>query len=78
MATAMSEEKAKMLRGEPYWAFADDLVAERSACEHNCRVFNSATNISRLERINLWNSCLPLPPPPSPPFTLGPPIGTKD
>lgn len=53
------------------WSFAGVLVAERRAYEHNCHVFNSDDNISRLGRINLWNSCL-LSGTPAP-IPLGPP-----
>jgi acetyltransferase-like isoleucine patch superfamily enzyme len=53
---AMDEEKAKMLRGELYHAFTPSLIAEREECSRKCHIFNTtASELSRLERINLWN-----------------------
>jgi hypothetical protein len=55
MAT-MDDEKAKMLRGELYYAFKPSLTAEREECGKNCHIFNTASGLSRLERINAWNA----------------------
>jgi hypothetical protein len=57
MAT-MDDEKAKMLRGELYYAFkpSSSLTAEREECGKNCHIFNTASGLSRLERINAWNA----------------------
>jgi hypothetical protein len=50
----MATEKEKSLRGELYHAFVPELVAERQRCAASRHVYNTATNISRIERINLW------------------------
>jgi len=46
-------EKAKMLRGELYWAFGPELTKERRACAETCRRFNKAEDASRREQIEL-------------------------
>ncbi|KAI5816251.1 maltose O-acetyltransferase-like protein [Pyronema omphalodes] len=52
----MATEKEKMLRGELYHAFSPDLVSERARCAAACAAFNSASDASRTEKIQLWNA----------------------
>ncbi|KAF2400588.1 trimeric LpxA-like protein [Trichodelitschia bisporula] len=68
MATPfISENKARMLRGDLYHAFTPELVAARRRCELACERFNSAGDVTRRERVALWrdivNDTTPLPPP---------------
>ncbi|KAF8538038.1 maltose O-acetyltransferas-like protein [Trichophaea hybrida] len=58
----MDAEKSKMLRGELYHAFTPLLVSERETCSQRCHAFNTASNPSRLDRINLWNTITCTPP----------------
>ncbi|KAG0642255.1 hypothetical protein HOY80DRAFT_951134 [Tuber brumale] len=56
----MSErtEKDKMLAGELYYAFADELMAERASCAAACQAFNKTTHRTpHLERANLFRAC---------------------
>ncbi|CUS11862.1 unnamed protein product, partial [Tuber aestivum] len=59
-------EKEKMLAGELYYAFVDELAAERASCAGACQSFNKTTHTTpRLERANLFRAILhqpPLPP----------------
>lgn len=52
---AMSENKARSLRGELYYAFTPELVAERRRCSHACSRFNNAGEITRRRQVELWN-----------------------
>ncbi|KAF2804045.1 uncharacterized protein BDZ99DRAFT_158701 [Mytilinidion resinicola] len=51
---AVSENKQKMLRGELYHAFTDELVAERSRTKHAYTRYNNAGDITRRELTVLW------------------------
>jgi hypothetical protein len=50
----LSENKQKMLRGELYYAFTPELIAARRRCEVACQRFNSAGDVSRRKRAELW------------------------
>jgi hypothetical protein len=52
---ATPDNKEKMLRGELYYAFTPELVAERRQCEHACARFNAAGEVSRRERAERLN-----------------------
>ena len=62
-----TENWARMLRGELYYAFAPDLVAARARCKHACARYNNAGEVSRRRLIELWRDVIqdptPLPPP---------------
>ncbi|KAF8150217.1 trimeric LpxA-like protein [Crassisporium funariophilum] len=59
----MATEKEKMLRGELYYAFTTQLIAERETCARALHIFNAtAVTKSRIERINLWNAIVGKPP----------------
>lgn len=55
-------EKEKMLRGELYIALDPLLTSERSRCAKACHKFNTNTSATPLERANLLNNILGLPP----------------
>ncbi|KAI9679609.1 MAG: hypothetical protein M1829_001571 [Trizodia sp. TS-e1964] len=63
---AQPTEKEKALRGDLYYAFTPELMAERAQCADACRIYNEAVGISRRRRIELWNQITqdktPLPP----------------
>lgn len=52
---AMSENKARSLRGELYYAFTPELVAGRRRCNHACSRYNNAGEITRRRQVELWN-----------------------
>lgn len=52
---SMSENKARALRGELYYAFTPELTAERRRCGNACKRFNSAGEITRRRQVELWN-----------------------
>jgi hypothetical protein len=56
MATPpLSENKQKMARGELYYAFTPELLAERTRCKAAVREFNAAAGVaSRRESVRLW------------------------
>ena len=47
-------EKEKSLRGDLYWAFTPDLIAERERCSHACHRFNTAGEVPRRRLVELW------------------------
>lgn len=51
---ALSDNKAKMLRGELYYAFEPQLSAERKRCHHACNRFNQAGEVNRRRLVELW------------------------
>ncbi|KAK2778777.1 hypothetical protein FQN52_000188 [Onygenales sp. PD_12] len=61
-----SKEWQKMVNGELYWAWDDDLQANRDRCKAACEKFNQAGNVSRRRRVELWRDIIgdthPLPP----------------
>ncbi|KAI9840062.1 MAG: hypothetical protein M1819_000255 [Sarea resinae] len=63
---AVPSEKEKMLRGELYYAFTDELMASRARCKEACTRFNAAGEVSRRRRVELWRDVVvdgrPLPP----------------
>ncbi|KAE8404802.1 trimeric LpxA-like protein [Aspergillus pseudonomiae] len=62
-----SKEWQKMLSGELYWAWDEDLQANRERCKLACQQFNEAGQVSRRRRVELWRDIIgdtrPLPPP---------------
>jgi hypothetical protein len=50
----LAENKRKMRAGELYYAFTPDLVAERRRCELACERFNTAGDVPRRRRVELW------------------------
>ncbi|KAE8323811.1 trimeric LpxA-like protein [Aspergillus sergii] len=63
---ATSKEWQKMLNGELYWAWDEDLQANRERCKLACQRFNEAGQVSRRRRVELWRDIVgdtrPLPP----------------
>ncbi|KAJ5759117.1 hypothetical protein N7520_006273 [Penicillium odoratum] len=61
-----SKEWAKMLRGELYMPWDEDLQANRTRCKQACEEFNKAGNASRRQKVELWRNIIgdtrPLPP----------------
>ncbi|KAJ5784454.1 Maltose/galactoside acetyltransferase [Penicillium pulvis] len=61
-----SKEWAKMLRGELYMPWDEDLQANRTRCKQACDEFNTAGNVSRRRKVELWRNIIgdtrPLPP----------------
>ncbi|OJJ36249.1 hypothetical protein ASPWEDRAFT_111962 [Aspergillus wentii DTO 134E9] len=53
-----SQEWAKMLRGELYWAWDEDLQANRTRCKQACDEFNAAKNIPRRRQVELWRNII--------------------
>lgn len=51
---ATSENKARALRGELYYAFTPELIAERRRCSRACERYNNAGEVSRRARVELW------------------------
>ncbi|SMR49560.1 unnamed protein product [Zymoseptoria tritici ST99CH_3D1] len=51
----MSENKARSLRGELYYAFTPELVNGRRRCSQACKRFNNAEDITRRRQVELWN-----------------------
>ena len=48
-----SENKRRMLRGELYYAFTPDLVAERRRSELACIRFNAMGDITRRRKVEM-------------------------
>lgn len=62
-----SDNKQRMARGELYYAFTPELVAERARCKHACSRYNNAGNVPRRQLTELLRDIIqdqtPLPPP---------------
>lgn len=60
------ENKRKMARGELYHAFSPELTAARTRCQHACKRYANAGEVSRRRLIELWRDVIgdttPLPP----------------
>ena len=52
---AMSENKARALRGDLYYAFTAELVAARRRASQACNRFNNAGDVTRRRQVELWN-----------------------
>ncbi|KIW02035.1 uncharacterized protein PV09_06538 [Verruconis gallopava] len=65
--TDTAKNRAAMEKGELYYAFTPDLVAARRRTELACERFNTAGDITRRQRVELWRDIVqdtsPLPPP---------------
>ncbi|KAJ5091703.1 Maltose/galactoside acetyltransferase [Penicillium alfredii] len=63
---ANSKEWARMLRGELYMPWDEDLQANRTRCKQACDEFNAAGAASRRRKVELWRNIVgdsrPLPP----------------
>ncbi|KAF9889582.1 hypothetical protein FE257_007090 [Aspergillus nanangensis] len=61
-----SSEWQKMVNGELYWAWDEDLQANRERCKAACQRFNEAGQVSRRRKVELWRDIVcdtrPLPP----------------
>ncbi|KAJ5724671.1 Maltose/galactoside acetyltransferase [Penicillium malachiteum] len=61
-----SKEWAKMLRGELYKPWDEDLQANRTRCRKACDEFNAARDATRRQKVELWRKIIgdtrPLPP----------------
>lgn len=55
-----AEERAKMLRGELYWAFVPELIEERAACARAYTRFNKLEpgEVSRREQLEMIARCV--------------------
>jgi hypothetical protein len=51
---ALSENKQRMARGELYYAFTPELVAERARCKHACARYSNAGEVSRRRLTELF------------------------
>ncbi|KAK5137819.1 hypothetical protein LTR08_006587 [Meristemomyces frigidus] len=64
---ATSENKARSLRGELYYAFTPELVAARRRCRVAVDRYNNCGDVSRRKQVELWRDIVgdttPLPPP---------------
>lgn len=52
--TDIAANREAMRRGQLYYAFTPDLVAARRRCELACERFNTAGDVSRRKRVELW------------------------
>jgi hypothetical protein len=50
---AMSENKARMLRGELYYAFTPELAALRRRASQACTRYNTAGDVTRRRQVEL-------------------------
>nr|POF05988.1 hypothetical protein CFP56_53375 [Quercus suber] len=54
----VSENVARMRRGELYYAFTPELIEARRRCATACSKYNNeAGNVSRRKRVELWREC---------------------
>ena len=51
-----SENKARALRGDLYYAFTPELVWERRRCTLACQRYNNSGDVSRRKRVELWRA----------------------
>ncbi|CRL28606.1 unnamed protein product [Penicillium camemberti] len=49
-----SNEWQRMLRGELYWAWGEDLQANRTRCKQACNDFNAAGAATRRQNVEPW------------------------
>lgn len=54
---ATSENKARALRGELYYAFTPELVNARRRASLACTRYNNAGEITRRRQVELWREC---------------------
>lgn len=52
----MSENTARALRGELYYAFTPELIKVRRRCNIACTKYNSEDFTSRRKQIELWKA----------------------
>lgn len=51
---ATSENKARALRGELYYAFTPELVQARRRASQACSRYNNAGEVTRRRQVELW------------------------
>ena len=51
---ATSENKARQLRGDLYYAFTPEMVNGRRRCTLACQQYNNSGEVSRRKRVQLW------------------------
>ena len=51
---AVSANKQRMQRGELYYAFTPELIAERARCTQAVNRFNDSRDTTRRHRVELW------------------------
>ncbi|KAF2736223.1 hypothetical protein EJ04DRAFT_172631 [Polyplosphaeria fusca] len=51
---SLSENKQKMRRGELYYAFTSELIAERARCKHACVRYNTVGEAPRRQLTQMW------------------------
>jgi hypothetical protein len=56
LLTVMSENSARALRGELYYAFTPELVKARRRCAAACNRFNNADLTNRRTQVELWRA----------------------
>lgn len=54
VSMSQSKEWQKMLRGELYMAWDEDLQANRTRCKQACNDFNAAGAATRRQNVELW------------------------
>lgn len=57
---SLSENKARMARGELYHAFTPELIAERARCKHACARYNNAGEAPRRKLTELFREYVTL------------------
>lgn len=50
----MSENRARALRGELYYAFTQEMVNARRRCRKACERYNNSGEVSRRKQVELW------------------------
>ncbi|KXL44392.1 MAG: hypothetical protein FE78DRAFT_150348 [Acidomyces sp. 'richmondensis'] len=62
----MSENRARALRGELYYAFTQEMVNARRRCRKACERYNNSGEVSRRKQVELWRDIIgdnrPMPP----------------
>ena len=55
-----SENHARALRGELYYAFTPELLTARNRCAAAVRRYNNSADLSRRKQAELWRESVPL------------------
>jgi hypothetical protein len=50
----MSENKARSLRGDLYYAFTPEMVAGRRRCALACKRYNNSPEVNRRKMVEMW------------------------
>lgn len=51
---AISENKARQLGGDLYYAFTPEMVNGRRRCTEACQRYNNSGDVNRRKRVELW------------------------